>query len=350
MEEVPLAPAAILRDAVRAIESSRRRTAVVVDQDGHLLGTITDGDIRRLLLSGGNLESNVTKAMNTNPIIAPEGSSQGALQKKMNSANILCIPLINSKGLYVSLIHASDLFQDGGHKSESNFFAGVIMAGGLGSRLAPLTNNLPKPMVDIAGVPLLERLLIQLRDMGITKAFVAVNHLAHVIEDHIEDGSRLGMDVRYLREEERLGTAGALSLLPEKPDGPIVVMNGDILTTSDFNALYSFHLDQNAAITAAAIDYRIDIPYGVFVADGAVVKGLVEKPSQKFLCNAGIYAVSPEILEMIPQSFYNMTDLIDACLNSDRNVAVFPLHEYWSDIGTPGDLEKARTAFKEFNK
>jgi dTDP-glucose pyrophosphorylase len=346
MDKEKLAPTDLLRDAVSAIENSHRRTAVVIDQDGHLLGTVTDGDIRRKLLAGGDLETIITDVMNHNPIVAPEGNSDELLQDRMKSANILCIPLIDKNNRFIRLFHSHDLSLEKDHVSETTFVASVIMAGGLGNRLSPITSNLPKPMVDIGGVPLLERILVQLRGMNITKAYIAVNHLAHVIEDHIEGGSRLGMEVKYLREKEKLGTAGALSLLPERPDGPIIVMNGDIVTTFNFNALYAFHQNNGAAITAAAVDYRIEIPYGVFVTDGGNVTGLEEKPTQNFFCNAGIYALSPEVLNLIPQGFYDMTNLIEACLKSGKKVSVFPLHEYWSDIGTPSDLEKARLRFK----
>ena len=246
-------------------------------------------------------------------------------------------------------MHLSDLDKNKTPSQDAAEFAfAVIMAGGEGMRLRPITDTIPKPMVDIGGVPLLERQIQRLDKVGVRKVYLSVNYLSHVIEDHFGDGRDFGIEIRYLREQEKLGTAGALSLLPEKPTAPIIVMNGDILTTSDFGSLYAFHQAHDAQITVAAVDYRVNIPYGVINAEGASVKGLAEKPSQRFLCNAGIYAVSPEALELLQDTRYcNMTDIVESCLNKELPVAVFPVHEYWSDIGTPDDLEKARIVFSE---
>jgi dTDP-glucose pyrophosphorylase len=348
MSEKPLLPEARLMDAVRAIEISRRRTAVVVDGDGRLLGTLTDGDIRRHLLSGGSLEMPVSKAMNPSPVIAEIGSPDGYMKDLMRRGNVLAIPLVDKCGKFLRLMHLIDLEQPDtqGSVAPLGFAFAVIMAGGLGNRLRPLTEAIPKPMLEIGGVPLLERQIQRLVKVGISRAYISVNYLSHIIEDYFGDGRDFGLEICYLREQEKLGTAGSLSLLPEQPERPIMVMNGDILTTSDLDSLYSFHMFHGARITVAAIDHRVDIPYGVIRADGPFVTGLVEKPSERFLCNAGIYAVSPETLNLLPKGNHsNMTDLIDACLAQTFPVAVFPVHEYWNDIGTPDDLERAREYF-----
>ncbi len=346
MSEKPLLPDASLINAVRAIESSRRRMAVVVSEDGQLLGTLTDGDIRRHLLADGNLEAPVSEAMNPNPLTAENGRSEGYMKDLMRRGNIIALPLLDSNGKYIRLIHLMDLGEEIHTSDVSGFSFAVIMAGGEGTRLRPLTNTIPKPMVAIGGVPLLERQIQRLAQAGIKRVYISVNYLRHVIEDHFEDGRDFGVEICYLREQEKLGTAGALSLLPEKPDDPIIVMNGDILTTSDFDSFYTFHITNRAKVTVAAIDHIVDIPYGVIRAEGSFVTGLVEKPSERFLCNAGIYAVSPDALNLLPDAAYaNMTDLIDSCLKNNLPVAVFPVHEYWNDIGTPDDLEKARVHF-----
>lgn len=346
MTEAPLPPTARLRDAVQAIERTRRRTAVVIDDGNRLLGTITDGDIRRCLLAGGSLDTLVLEVMNANPVTAGPHSPDELLRERMEHANIVCIPLVNEDGRFVRLVHTADLASASDESRLSGFAAAVVMAGGEGTRLRPLTRILPKPMIEIGGMPLLERLLTRLQAAGIAKVYISVNYLAHIIEDHIGDGSRFGVEVTYLREDAKLGTAGALSLLPEQPAGSVAVINGDILTTFDFAALHDFHKDHGAAVTAAAVDYRIDIPYGVIRSKGPYIKRLEEKPSQQFLCNAGIYALAPDTLGMVPNGFFNMTDLIEACIAEGRKAAVFPLHEYWSDIGTPGDLEQARATFE----
>jgi dTDP-glucose pyrophosphorylase len=348
MSEKPLLPEARLMDAVRAIEVSRRRMAVVVDGEGRLLGTLTDGDIRRHLLDGGSLETPVSKAMNPSPLTAEIGNPDGYMKDAMRRGNVIALPLVDQAGKFLRLIHLMDLEQEDtqGSVSPLGFSFAVIMAGGEGARLRPLTEAIPKPMVKIGGVPLLERQIQRLVKGGISRAYISVNYLSHIIEGYFGDGRDFGLEIYYLREQEKLGTAGSLSLLPEHPDGPIMVMNGDILTTSDLDSLYSFHMFHGTKITVAAIDHRVHIPYGVIRADGPFVTGLVEKPSERFLCNAGIYAVSPEALSLLSGGkCSNMTDLIDACLVRNLPVAVFPVHEYWNDIGTPDDLEKARVHF-----
>jgi dTDP-glucose pyrophosphorylase len=348
MSDKPLSAQAPLVEAVRAIEASRRRIAVVVADDARLLGTLTDGDVRRCLLAGGSLETPVSEAMNRHPLSAPDGSADGYLLDLMRRGNILAVPMVDQAGRFVRLVHLTDLAPADASGDASSFEFAVIMAGGEGVRLRPLTEHIPKPMIDMGGVPLLERQIERLAKAGLRRVYISVNYLSHVIEEYFGDGTPFGLEICYLKEREKLGTGGALSLLPERPSRAIVVMNGDIVTTSDFGCLHSFHLNHGAQVTVAAVDYRINIPYGVIHTDGPYATGLAEKPSQRFLCNAGIYAVSPQAFELLPAGgAFNMTDLIDACIAARRAVAVFPVHEYWSDIGTPADLEKARSLFSK---
>lgn len=348
MTDRPIPPSATLYDAVRTIEASPRRIAVVVDQAQQVIGTLTDGDVRRWLLKGGSLEAAVRGAMNPRPVMAPVGSADSHILELLRRANIMALPLVDSTGRYVRVVHLTELsVEDEVIGAADGFAAAVIMAGGEGMRLRPLTESIPKPMVEIGGIPLLERQVRRLAKAGVERIFLSVNYLSHVIEDHFGGGAAFGLRIEYLREKDKLGTAGALSLLPDCPQGPLIVMNGDILTTSDFANLYQYHVTHEAQVTVSAIDYRVEIPYGVIRSEGARVAALEEKPSQRFLCNAGIYAVAPQALELVPSRFYNMTDLIRDCLAQERPVAVFPVHEYWSDIGTPADLEDARRTFKK---
>lgn len=354
MIEKPVRPEARLIDAVRAIETSRRRIAVVVDADNRLAGTLTDGDIRRHLLAGGSLDAQVAKAMNPNPLSAQEGSPEGYIKDLMRLKNVVAIPLLDQNGKYLRLVHLMDLeYGESLSDDPVGFSFAVIMAGGEGTRLRPLTETIPKPMVEIGGVTLLERQIRRLVKRGIPRVYISVNYLGHIIEEYFGNGDGFGIEVCYLREQEKLGTAGALTLLPEQPDGPIIVMNGDILTTSDLDSFYHFHNAHGANITVAAVTHRVHIPYGVIRAEGPFITGLIEKPSERFLCNGGIYALSPQSLEHLPKNAYsNMTDLVEICLSRRLPVAVFPVHEYWNDIGTPDDLAKARIHFSnmEINK
>lgn len=342
-----LAPTSLLLPAVQAIEASRRRIAIVVDEQGQIAGTLTDGDIRRCLLAGGSLNTPVSEAMNRDPITADENMSATYILDLMRRGNVLAIPLVDKNRRYVRVVHISDIDPTETVAAHSAYEFAVIMAGGEGMRLRPLTETIPKPMIEVGGIPLIEHQIRNLARAGLRKAFIAVNYLSHVIEDHFGDGARFGIEIDYIRETQKLGTAGALSLLPAQPQSPIVVMNGDILTKADFSHLHDFHVSHQALITVAAVDYRVNIPYGVIQTSGPYVEKLVEKPSQRFLCNAGIYALSPESLALMPAgAHWNMTDLIESALHVGQRVAVFPIHEYWSDIGTPGDLERARSLFK----
>lgn len=346
MTEIPLRPDAPLVDAVRAIETSRRRIAVVTDDDGVLLGTLTDGDVRRCLLAGGTLTTPLQLAMNTKPFVADVASPDAHVLTLMRQGNVMAVPLVDKAGRFQRLLHLSDLAGTTAYAEPAGFAFAVIMAGGEGIRLRPMTQTLPKSMVDIGGVPLLERQIERLMRAGLTRVYISVNYLSHIIEDHFGNGTGFGLEILYLREREKLGTAGALTLLPERPESPIVVMNGDILTTFDLANLHRYHEQHDAFVTVAAVDYRIDVPYGVICTDGAYVTELQEKPSQRFLCNAGVYAVSPHTIEMLATGRHcDMTDLIAACVERRHRVAVFPVHEYWSDIGTIDDLEKARAFF-----
>ena len=352
MSEIMLNPEAKLMDAVRAIESSHRRMAVVIDADQRLIGTLTDGDVRRCLLADGSLQTPVSQAMNASPLVANEGSSARHLIDLMRKRNVMAVPIVDERMRFKRLVHLIDLeLPEMSASTPAEFDFAVIMAGGEGSRLRPITATIPKPMVEIDGTPLLERQIARLVRAGIKRIYLSVNYLGHVIENYFGDGSGFGVEIHYLREREKLGTAGALALLPERPTGSILVMNGDILTTSGVGNLYDFHQTHDAHVTVAAVDYRVNIPYGVINTKGAYATGLVEKPLQRFLCNAGIYAVSPQALDLLQGTGHlNMTDIIDACLSRGIPVAVFPVHEYWSDIGTPDDLEKARAFFSKGEK
>ena len=334
-----------LIDAVRVIESTSKRLAVVVDQDNRVIGTLTDGDIRRSLLDGKDLDTPITEAMNKKPIISRDNVADSLLKKILIQNNIRSIPIVDNKNRYLRTLYETEIFhKDSQTYLEKTFTAAVIMAGGEGSRLRPLTEKIPKPMLEINGIPLLERQIRGLERTGIKTIFISINYLGQIIKDYFLDGRGFGVKIYYLQEDKKLGTAGALSLLPKfDKNANLLVMNGDIFTKSDFVNLYHFHKEHNSSITISAIDYLVSIPYGVVESSGVKVTGLREKPSQRFFCNAGIYAVSVDILNKVPEEkFWNMTDLVDVCLADKINISVFPVHEHWTDIGNSDDLAEAR--------
>lgn len=351
MKPKSLPPTATVRAAVALIEESRRGIAAVTDADGKLLGTITDGDIRRLILRGGGLEASVMDAINSAPMTAPASTTDAELIAALEERELEALPLLDDSGRLVRIAHRRDLIPGVGESGGGEgFVAAVVMAGGEGTRLRPLTETIPKPMVAVGGMPLVERHIRNLVRAGVSRAFIAVNYLGHTIEEHFSAASPPGISINYLREDRKLGTAGALSLLPPLEDGPLLVLNADVIHAANYRTLLAYHQSQGAALTVAAVEHHVQIPYGVIHSDQGRVVGLEEKPSQRFLCNAGIYVLGAEARANIPcDQAFDMTDLIERLMSAGQSVAVFPMHEYWLDIATIDDLERARHEIKRFD-
>jgi dTDP-glucose pyrophosphorylase len=343
---------ATMEDAALDIERSKISLTIVSDAEGRLLGTVTDGDIRRALLAGYPLNHSVTVCMNEKSITAHISSSKTYQLDLLRNQKIVALPLLDSKGCCKRIVRVDDLVESEIKNSAEGYYGAVIMAGGEGRRLRPLTEKTPKPMLRVGGMPLIERQVQRIVKAGIKRIFISVNHLSSVIEKFFGDGENYGVPIQYLREDKKLGTGGSLSLLPslEKIDGPLIIINGDVVTTSDYANFLSFHKEHGAMVTVGVVDYYLEIPYGVIRVEGVDAVALEEKPSQHFFCNAGIYVISPEALKFIPrEQEFNMTDLIDIFLEKGVRVVVFPIHEFWTDIGTPIELEKASEAIKNLD-
>jgi len=225
------------------------------------------------------------------------------------------------------------------------------MAGGEGKRLRPLTSQTPKPMLKVGNTPVLESIIRLLAASDIKKIYISVNYMANAIEDYFKDGSHLSVSIQYLREKKRLGTAGALTLLPETPKQPFLVINGDIVTKIDLRRLLDFHHYHRCVMTIGAVLYRLEVPYGVLDLAGHYVMNVKEKPEQKFFCNAGIYALNPEVLQFVyKETAIDMTDLMEKVVGSGLPVGAFPIHESWIDIGKFEDLQRARGHFFQTEK
>jgi NDP-sugar pyrophosphorylase family protein len=309
--------------------------ALICSSEGKLIGTLTDGDLRRGLLAGLSLEDPVAKAMNQSFVSGHPGEPKADLHSLMRKREIHELPILDKSGYVV------DLLTD---RPEVNVFAGtfVIMAGGRGSRLMPLTDSTPKPMLLVGAKPILEHILTSAISQGFENFVISVNYLGNQIENYFGDGSAWGVSVTYLREEEPLGTAGALSLLPSDVPGPIVVSNGDLVTNLDYRAMIQNHEQSGATISMAIRRFELRNPYGVVATKGEFVEGIVEKPSYVSQVNTGIYVLAPEVLENLqPNSFLNMTDLVQKALDQNEKVAAFAIHESWMDIGTPQDFQAA---------
>lgn len=347
MEKCLITDSANVREAIRAIELGQKGIAVVVTANQTLRGVVTDGDVRRGLLAGIKLNDSITGIMNCKPTKADSSMSPASIIELLKQSTLETLPVVDANNRVVDVILLSDVTKEKDTGKADGFSSALIMAGGEGRRLLPLTENLPKPLVEVGGMPLIERQVRRVANAGVNKIYIAVNYLSGMIESHLGNGSQYGVEIQYLREQQKLGTAGALSLIEDRLDGPLLLMNGDVFTSINLQYLLDFHLTHQPLLTVAAIDYHVEIPYGVIRTEGAFALCLEEKPSQQFLCNAGIYAISPTAVSRVPKNQpYNMTDLIEHSISENSGVAVFPVHEYWSDIGTHAELDKTRTELK----
>lgn len=332
---------ATIRDAMVAIDRGARQIALVTDPSGRLIGTVTDGDIRRALLRGGALDAPVTEVTRTDFAAARIDAGISAARQLMQTRKLHQVPILDPEGRPVDLVHVDDL--SGLTRRETRV---VLMAGGLGTRLRPLTETVPKPMLPIGGRPILEKIIDAFVAQGFYRFTVTLNYKGEMIRDHFGDGAGFGAQIEYVQETKRMGTAGALSLLPERPEEPFVVMNGDLLTTLQFESLLRFHGDTAAIATMCAREYTFQVPYGVVMVDQTQLSSIVEKPTHTHLVNAGIYVLSPDALDyVVPGEALDMTTLFERAVGQGRTVSVFPLQEYWIDIGRMEDLERARADF-----
>lgn len=330
-------------EAIAAIQSGHVGIALVVDEGRHLIGTIADGDVRRAILGGVDLDSPVSTLVKYRAggrwgaTVASVGTEPRELLRLMRAETIRHIPLLDEEGRVVDLAWISELIEQ-----PKLPLSAVVMAGGYGLRLRPLTEDVPKPMLQVGDRPLMERIIEQLQTVGIQRVSVTTHYRPEVIVEHFGDGRRFGIQIDYVNEKQPLGTAGALGLM-EAPNEPLLVINGDILTQLDFQALFDFHRECRADMTVAVRKYEFQMPYGVVETEGVEVLRLVEKPALEFFINAGIHLLEPVVHRYIPRGRrFDMTDLIECLLDDQRRVVSFPIQEYWIDIGEHADYEQAQ--------
>ena len=338
LSKLSVLPSADIRDTIAAIDAGAKQIALVVDASGKLLGTATDGDIRRALLRGCTLETPVTEVMNPKPHTATLDEDGHDVMTREIPQLIHNVPVIDGSGQLLGM------FTDEDFTGASEISTPVVlMAGGKGVRLYPLTKDVPKPMLKIGDTPILEIILRKLKDQGFKNVYISVNYLADVIEEHVKDGAWLGLNVTYLHETQPLGTAGALAQLAGKVGEPFIVMNSDLLTNCDLRQVVRFHKKQGAKATLGVREYSFQIPYGVVNIDGTLVESISEKPLHRSMVSAGIYALDPWALELIPADQYcDMPTLLDMIKSHGEKVTAFPIHESWLDIGRHDDLNDAR--------
>jgi dTDP-glucose pyrophosphorylase len=332
-----------IREAMEHIERNRSGIAIVIDDSDRLIGTVTDGDIRRAILAQMGLDAPVAGIMARNPITAPISASNEELLSLMNMHRIQQVPIVDENYRPVRLGLMRDFTEGGG-----NFAMAVIMAGGEGRRLRPLTESVPKPLIKVGEVSLLENVIEGLTKIGVRRVFVSLNYKGDVIREHLGSGDRYGVSISYLDEQEKMGTAGALSLLPESPGGTVLVVNADIITKTDFTYLYNYHRRHGCAVTVAAVEWIVKVPYGVLKTAGHLLLDVEEKPETRTLCSAGICVLEPHVLRLAGSKLpMDMPELLREVLSEGLPISVFPIVEKWLDVGTPEDLYRARAGFPE---
>lgn len=337
LDRMVLAPGDTLLNALRVIEEAGQEIAFVCEGGRRLVGTLTDGDIRRALLRGFSLhKACVSEAMCRKFSAVPPSAGRAEVLDLMRALSISQVPIVDAEWMLLGLHTLRDLLGTGKRPN-----AAVIMAGGKGTRLRPLTESIPKPMISVAGRPMLERLVLHLVGAGITELYISINFLGHMVEEHFGDGSAFGCSIRYLREDQPLGTGGCLSLLPEAPQHPMLVMNGDLVTQADIGGFLEYHDRGGYFATMGVRPYAVDIPFGVAVVDEGRLVRVREKPREEFLINAGMYVLSPEAVASVPLGIdFPITDLFQAG-QEDRPLGAFVVEQDWLDVGQPEQLLRA---------
>jgi len=335
-----------LKQAMEVLNKTKLHICFVVSDSGELIGSLTDGDVRRGFLNGATLESNVADYMNHSPKMIKEGLSVEEIVKRMNTWGVRQLPVVNDKGMITKVETVEgvmDLFQ------KTNRV--ILMAGGLGKRLSPLTDHIPKPLLHVDGVPILEHILRRFKELGFYKFTISVNYKADMIINHFGDGADLGLEIEYLHEDKPLGTCGALSLLKEKPTEPFFVMNGDLLTRANFSTILEYHKSQKSFATMCVREHFFEVPYGVVKSNGNKIISIEEKPKEITFINAGIYVLSPDALDHVDANNYlDMPTLFMNLAQKDKNVLSHVLRDYWLDIGRMEDFHKAQTDYEKYYK
>lgn len=327
-----------LADGMQSLERSGVEIALVTDGKGRLIGTLTDGDIRRAFLAGATIRSPLEPYISRQFTVVGPSIGRTEVLDLMQAKRIGQIPVVTSKGKLLGLHLLHELL---GAVERPNW--AVIMAGGKGTRLQPLTKILPKPMIRVAGRPILERIVLHLVGFGIRRIFLSVNFLSKVIEDHFHDGTDFGCRIEYLREKTPLGTGGSLSLLPEKPKTTLVILNGDLVTQADISRMLAFHEQGKYMATVGVRPYVHVVPFGVVKSKNNRLIKLEEKPSVSWMINAGIYGLCPELIARVPKSQpYAITNLIEDCLRRNEPVGSYAIEEDWIDVGKKEELQRAQ--------
>tara|TARA_Y100000294_G_C8565803_1_gene340765 strand:+ start:1102 stop:2127 length:1026 start_codon:yes stop_codon:yes gene_type:complete len=335
IEKIKITRDETIKRALEVISDGAFQIAIVVDKKGKLVGTLTDGDIRSGFLKGLNINSSVKSIVNKNPIIVKKTETKEKLLKIALSNKIHQIPVVDKNDKVIGIHIIEELITP---KDKSNKV--VIMAGGRGMRLRPLTKNIPKPMLKVGNKPILQTIVEKFKESGYENFVICVNYKSKIIKNYF------GVKINYIQEKTRMGTAGALSLFQKKPNKPFFVINGDLLTNLNFDKMLDFHIYHNSNATMCVTEYNIESPYGEVKLDDENIISIEEKPAHKVFVNAGVYILNPKCIDLIPKKFYDMPTLFKKIIKKKIRTISFPLGEYWLDIGRFNDFKKANDEYK----
>ncbi len=343
LDDVIINENATILDALKIIDKSSKQIAIVTDKNRKLLGTISDGDIRRALLKDISLNESIINIYSKKPTVASANDSKEDILNICKSKKIHQIPIVDDNGNLLGLEVLDELISQKDRPNKA-----VLMVGGLGMRLRPLTDDIPKPMLKVGDKPILETIVERFSAYGFKNIIMCVNYKLDVIQNYFGDGSKFSVNIEYISEKKRMGTAGALGLLSEEPEESFFVMNADILTNVNFDHLHSFHISNNSVGTMCVQYYDFQVPYGVVDIENTKILSVKEKPKKRYFVNAGIYMFSPEVLQFIPDNkFYDMPSLFEKLISENKKVISFPLREYWLDIGRIEEYKKANEEYEE---
>ncbi len=342
-KDILLKPTSTIKEALEVIDSGAMRIALVVDEKNKLLGTLTDGDIRRGLLKNLSLKDSIETIIFKTPTVCSVEDSKEYILEVATEKKLYQMPIVDKDGILVDIKEVNELL-----KPTLKTNKVVLMVGGLGTRLRPLTEHTPKPMLKVGNRPILETIIMNFKKYGFINIILSVSYKSEIIEEYFKDGSNFGVNIEYIHEEKRMGTAGALSLMRDKFNEPFFVMNGDLLTNINFENMMEYHLSNNSVATMGVREYDFQVPYGVVDVDGIDILNIEEKPTYSFFVSGGVYILSPDVLEYIPNDeFYDMPTLFEKFIENKIKSISFPIHEYWLDIGRVEEFKKANDEYYE---
>jgi dTDP-glucose pyrophosphorylase len=335
--EIILKKSASIIDTLVAIDRGGCKTAFLADGDGKLYASVSDGDIRRALIQGEELSACVGCVANKKPLAIKQGYEIGVVREMLHAKMLTAVPVVDNDDVIIDILRINDLVAGPVQTPV------VIMAGGLGKRLGRLCEEMPKPMLRIAGEPILQHIISNLTRIGFKNFIISVNHKSDVIENYFGDGSNFGCRINYIREPKRLGTAGSIRLLEGRVNTEFLVVNGDILTRANLMNMLDYHKQNAFDMTVGTVEHVVHVDYGVLEVDGGVVRALKEKPVMNYKINGGVYCLNPQMIERIPKDeYFEMTQLLDMPIT----VGSYDINDYWIDIGR---VKQYETAERDFN-